>query len=152
MASKLQKTMLMLTQFYPFFHLDSIFGRFDKLIFRSYMNEFHNELWENVLGEIQTEISQANYLTLFKGTALLSFDEGVATVSAPSAMIIDLLQKRFYEVVKKTVDKHTGISSKIIFVPKSAVSVTSYDAKSAPLFAFEGKSSEPIGHLPRVRA
>ncbi len=116
------------------------------------MQDFHSELWGKVLGEIQTEISQANFLTLFKGTALLSFDSGVATVSAPSAMIIDLLQKRFYEMIKKTVDKHTGLDSKIIFVPKASISESSFDSKDAPLFALEEKVGQTIGHLPRVRA
>ena len=116
------------------------------------MKDFDIQLWEKVLGEIQTEISQANFLTLFRGTTLLSFDDGVATVSAPSAMIIDLLQKRFYDMIKKTVDKHTGIDSKIIFIPKAAVSETSFDSKSAPLFAFQEKPTKSIGHLPRVKA
>ena len=116
------------------------------------MKDFHKELWEKVLGEIQTEISQANYLTLFRGTTLLSFDEGVATVSAPSAMIIDLLQKRFYEMIKKTVDKHTGIDAKVIFVPKSAIDSNSFDSKDAPLFDFAQKESKLIGHLPRVKS
>lgn len=115
------------------------------------MTDFHRELWEKVLGEIQTEISQANFLTLFKSTALLSFDEGVATVSAPSSMIIDLLQKRFYDVIKKTVDKHTGIDSKIIFVPKAASNSEVFDSRNAPLFSFEQKAGQVVGHLPRVR-
>ncbi len=116
------------------------------------MQDFQRQLWEKVLGEIQTEISQANFLTLFRGTTLLSFDEGVVTVSAPSAMIIDLLQKRFYDMIKKTVDKHTGIDSKVIFVPKAAISQQSFDSKDAPLFAFQEKEQQSPGHLPRVRS
>lgn len=116
------------------------------------MQDFHNDLWGKILSEIQVEVSSANFLTLFKGTALLSFDSGVATISAPSSMIIDLLQKRFFTLIKKTVDKHTGMDSKIIFVPKSSAQTASFDKKSAPLFDFEEKKSENIGHLPRVRS
>lgn len=115
------------------------------------MQDFHNDLWGKILSEIQVEVSSANFLTLFKGTALLSFDSGVATVSAPSSMIIDLLQKRFFSLIKKTVDKHTGIDSKIIFVPKAAIQNASFDSKSAPLFEYEKKKLQ-IGHLPRVRS
>ncbi len=116
------------------------------------MQDIHGELWQKVLSEIQTEVSSANFLTLFKGTALLSFDEGVATVSAPSSMIIDLLQKRFYEIIKKTVDKHTGLDSKIIFLPKTSISPSSFDTAEAPLFSFDQNKKETLGHLPRVRA
>ena len=51
------------------------------------------DLWKAILSEIETEVSKAIFLTLFKKTSLLSFEDGVATISAPSTMIIDLLQK-----------------------------------------------------------
>lgn len=108
------------------------------------------ELWKKILAEIQTEISGANFLTLFKGTSLISYEDRVATISAPSAMIIDLLNKRFYEVIKKTVDKHTGGDTKLIFVPKTPITNAGVDA--GPLFSFSEKPRPSLGHLPRVRA
>src|SRR3989344_2499907 len=107
------------------------------------------ELWKKILAEIQTEISSANFLTLFKVTSLLSYEDGVATIAAPSAMIIDLLNKRFYEVIKKTVDKHVGGQTKLIFVPRA---VATSSADPGPLFSFSEKSKPSVGHLPRVRA
>lgn len=116
------------------------------------MSEDNNKLWKKVLAEIETEVSRANFLTLFKSTGLLSLEDGVASIAAPSTMIIDLLQKRFYQVIKKTVDKHTHIDTKIIFVPKTLNNTVKENIKVAPLFAQEEKKVErPIGHLPRVR-
>lgn len=114
------------------------------------MNEENNLLWKKVLGDIETEISKGTYITLFKPTVLLSFENNVASIAAPSTMIIDLLQKRFFKIIKKTVDKHTGSDVKIIFVPKSIPIKSGQDIK-IPLF--EGKTEQPIsiGHLPRVR-
>lgn len=113
----------------------------------------HNvqELWKAILSEIETEVSKANFLTLFKKTSLLSFEEGVVTISAPSAMIIDLLQKRFYQIIKKTIDKHTGTEARVIFVPRASVMENSGHSKSGPLFEEYEKPVLPIGHLPRVR-
>lgn len=115
------------------------------------MNEEHSLLWKKVLGEIQTEVSQANFLTLFKTTGLLSLENNVATIAAPSTMIIDLLQKRFYQIIKKTVDKHIGQNTKIIFIPK----VISHDTKDqqikTPLFSQVEDKPAIVGHLPRVR-
>jgi len=112
----------------------------------------NNELWTKVLTEIELEVSRANFLTLFKSTRLISVENDVVTVAAPSSMIIDLLQRRFYEIIKKASDKHVGKNTKIIFVPKSVVGVLEENAKSSgPLFESSG-SSLKIGHLPRVRS
>lgn len=110
-------------------------------------------MWKKVLGEIETEVSRANYLTLFKTTALLSLENGIALVAAPSTMVIDLLQKRFYQIIKKTVDKHSKTDTKIVFVPKAINGPSRESAETAPLFAqIEKKQTQIIGHLPRVRA
>jgi len=117
------------------------------------MKEDNDILWKKVLGEIETEISRANFLTLFKATALLSLENGIASIAAPSTMIIDLLQKRFYTIIKKTVDKYTKIDTKIIFVPKIINRGFQENIAVTPLFAqIEKKQTQTIGHLPRVRA
>ncbi len=108
------------------------------------------ELWKKILAEIQTEISSANYLTLFKNTSLISLEENVATISAPSTMIIDLLNKRFYDVIKKTVDKHVGSDTKLIFVPKTPA--LKDNQETGPLFSSVSTPKASVGHLPRVRA
>ena len=112
-----------------------------------------NELWKVALGEIETEISRANFLTLFKPTVLLSITNNVAVVAAPSSMIIDLLQRRFYEIIKKAMDKHTGKDLEIIFVPKTVE--PKKEEKTGPLFSAQEKHEKDqpyIGHLTRVRA
>lgn len=110
----------------------------------------NKKLWEKVLGEIEVEVSKANFLTLFKRTFLLSLEGGVATVGVPSSMIIDLLQRKFYDLIKKSVDKNIGKDTKIIFVPKTIVEEISENDDSASLFS-ESTPKKTIGHLPRVR-
>ncbi|MCL4354880.1 chromosomal replication initiator protein DnaA [Patescibacteria group bacterium] len=114
------------------------------------------KLWNITLGEIETEISRANFLTLFKPTVLLSVNDNIATVAAESSMIIDLLQRRFYEVIKKSLDKHSGKDLEILFIPKVIVPEDKAE-KAGPLFSSQERQ-EPqdkapfIGHLNRVRA
>ena len=119
------------------------------------INEENASLWKKILGEIETEISRGTYINLFKSTGLLSLDHQVATIAAPSTMIIDLLNKRFYQMIKKTVDKHTGMDTKIVFVPKIIPTQSGQNTKesknSAPLFAHIEKT-KTVGHLPRVRS
>ena len=113
------------------------------------MSDYKN-IWKNVLSEIELEVSKANYLTLFNQTRLLSVEDGVATVAAPSGMIIDLLQRKFFSIIKKATDKHIGINTKIVFVPKTVVDVVLEDKNDTLFSQTETKSS--IGHLPRVRS
>lgn len=108
------------------------------------------ELWGKILAEIELNVSRANFLTLFKRTALLSLEGNVATIAAPSTMIIDLLQRRFYEIIKRAVDKHTQMDASIIFAPKTIVA-TVEQAKESNMPLFEEEKPKTIGHLPRVR-
>ena len=108
------------------------------------------ELWDKILGEIELNVSRANFLTLFKRTILLSLEGNVVTIAAPSTMIIDLLQRRFYDIIKTAVDKHTKLDAKIIFVPKTIVDNVE-KAKEAEMPLFEEEKPRIIGHLPRVR-
>jgi len=110
----------------------------------------NQKLWSKILGEIELEVSKAYYLTLFKGTTLLSVDDEALTIAAPSVMIIDLLQRRFYDVIKNAVEKHVGKETKIIFVPKVIVKDEKAE-KNGPLFDNSEKPAALIGHLPRVR-
>lgn len=111
------------------------------------MKQNESELWKIILNEIETQVSKANFLTLFKKTQLLSIENDVVTIAAPSAMIIDLLEKRFYEVIKQAVDKQIKKNARIIFIPKTAEPV---NYENTPLFK-ESYQKQIVGHLPRVR-
>lgn len=110
-------------------------------------------LWNQVLSDMESTVSRANFLTLFKNTVLLSLEENVATIAAPSTMVIDLLQKRFTNEIKASLDTHTSKNITVIFVPR-LIQKPAEEEKSGPLFA-EEKSEAPkqplVGHLARVR-
>ncbi len=110
----------------------------------------NSALWNKILGDVELNISKANFLTLFKRTSLLSVEDNVLTIAAPSTMIIDLLQRRFYDVIKAAADKHSSQDCKIIFVPKTIINGVE-DKKETPLFQEEQKYKLIVGHLPRVR-
>ena len=116
----------------------------------------YKDSWTKILAEVELEVSRANFLTLFKRTHLISVEENAVTIAAPSVMIIDLLQRRFYDVIKKAADKHLGKDTKIIFIPKAVVDIIdTSEEKNGPLFnnnASKETTTATIGHLPRVRA
>jgi len=112
------------------------------------MNIENNEMWKSVLAEIEIEVSRANFLTLFKPTVLLTFEKNVATVAAPSSMIVDLLKRRFNQIIKKSIDKITGKDVEVVFIPKTVLTIIK-DEKMGPLFAQVGQITPK---LQRVRA
>jgi chromosomal replication initiator protein len=112
--------------------------------------DLFGDLWSRVLGEIEIEVSRANFLTLFKKTQLVSIEDGVATIAVPSNMIIDLLKRRYSDIIKKALDKHTKQDIKIVFVSKF---VTESSTEPGPLFeSFNKEQKMTVGHLPRVRS
>ena len=115
------------------------------------MNDQLDKLWKKVLQDLQKKISPTSFHTLFKNTHLLSLEENIATVAAPSTMIIDLLQKRFANDIQSLLSLHNGSAISLLFVPKMIQQKK--EDKEAPLFiADEPKiKSLSVGHLPRVR-
>ena len=142
------------------------------------MNTELTSLWNKVLGEIKTEVSKANYGFLFKQTYLISLEDNIATVGAPSVIIINLLQSRFLQQIKNLLCAHTGKELAVVFVPKAMPVSQRGTIKETPLFGqsaqetgtrsgstlnntglnsgFDGQPQETatatVGHLPRVRA
>jgi chromosomal replication initiator protein len=119
------------------------------------MSKTNDELWKIVLAEMQTKVSQANFHTLFKNTHLLALEDGIATVAAPSTMIIDLLQKRFAADIQKLLSDQQGSEVSLVFIPKVVPMTSVKEVKDdSPLFVPDDKPQRPttIGHLPRVRS
>ncbi|HVA96118.1 MAG TPA: chromosomal replication initiator protein DnaA [Candidatus Acidoferrales bacterium] len=116
------------------------------------MNDQLDTLWKKVLQDMQKKISPTNFHTLFKNTHLLSLEENIATVAAPSTIVIDLLQKRFAKDIQTFLETHYGKDVSLLFIPKAMPQKKGED-KSAPLFMQEETQQKPstIGHLPRVR-
>ncbi|MBA3724361.1 MAG: chromosomal replication initiator protein DnaA [Candidatus Levybacteria bacterium] len=117
------------------------------------MSKTNDALWKIVLAEMQTKVSQANFHTLFKNTYLLSLEESIATIAAPSTMIIDLLQKRFAPDIKRILSEQSGKDINLLFIPK-VFPTTKETTDNSPLFIPDDKpqpKSLTVGHLTRVR-
>jgi len=126
------------------------------------MEEKTTLLWHDVLTEIKKRVSTANFVTVFRHTALISLEENIATIAAPSTVMCDILQKRFQSDIKVLIDEKTGADNSILFITKSLPLLKSVE-KNGPLFAEEGAvtpapayekpRTQPlaVGHLPRVR-
>lgn len=112
-------------------------------------------LWDTILTEMKQSISTANFTTLFKPTKLLSLDDDIATIAAPSSMVMDLLQKRFVITIQKRLSELTGRDISVLFIIKTIPQPKreKQTQEPGPLFASQQQQVKAVaGHLPRVRA
>lgn len=67
------------------------------------------ELWQAVLGELEIALSKANFVTWFKLTSLLSFENGKATVGVPNTITKSWLESKYNSVILKALQNISGI-------------------------------------------
>lgn len=65
-----------------------------------------DRLWQAVLGEIELSVSRGNYLTWFKNTRLLRHKDGVLTIGVPNVFVKQQLEKKYNELIQKTLTKN----------------------------------------------
>ena len=68
-------------------------------------NKSADELWSIALGELQVQVSRANFNTWLRETKGLSVANGTFTIGAPSSFATEWLQKRLSPLIKKTISK-----------------------------------------------
>lgn len=73
------------------------------------------DIWKDVLDEIQIDISQPRFVAFFKSTQLLSIDNNIANIGTPNPMTADLLEKNYYALIKSALDKRTNKNLSLVF-------------------------------------
>ncbi|MBI2036022.1 chromosomal replication initiator protein DnaA [Candidatus Microgenomates bacterium] len=93
--------------------------------------------WKKVLAELQLEVSSAVFSTLFKHTRLSDISGGVVTIACMTAVIAQLIETRYYALIKTVLDKHTGQNVSVIFTVDASLKKTNGQkslADAGPLF------------------
>jgi len=79
------------------------------------------ELWQSVLSQIQLQISQANFSTWFKSTAIVSKQKGHIVVGVPNSFSREWLEKKYNRIILnilETLDeKVKHLEYKIVVIP-----------------------------------
>jgi len=61
----------------------------------------NEELWKAVLGQIELSISKANFVTWFKGTAIIKNQEGIITIGVPNGFAKEWLENKYNHYILK---------------------------------------------------
>jgi len=87
----------------------SIVGSGDKL-------HSAKEIWKRVLGELETQISRANYTTWLSESRGLSYRDNILVVGVSNVFVAEWLSRRLYPLVRKTLIAVTGTDADVQFV------------------------------------
>lgn len=74
----------------------------------------NNELWRNVLGELQITLSKANFETWFKNTFILESKKGVYTIGVPTFFVEDWLKNKYFKEIQRAFQNQTSDKSVVI--------------------------------------
>lgn len=81
------------------------------------------ELWDNVLKEIETSVSKANFATWFKETKISGFDNGVIYLSVPNTFVQEWLTKKFHQLILKFLRQSSESIHNLEYVIKEEIKV-----------------------------
>jgi chromosomal replication initiator protein len=100
-------------------------------------------LWKNILEEIKISVSKATFQTLFPYTQLISIENNIATIGCPSGYVQNLIETRYYSLIKDIVDRQAKINSSLVFIVKP---VPAPKADTGPLFNQAPQENPQIIH------
>lgn len=74
------------------------------------------ELWQTILGEIELNISKANFITWFKNTNIHSQKEGVVTISVPNGFTKEWLENKYNKLIFRALRNNSPDVKEIKFI------------------------------------
>lgn len=73
-----------------------------------------DQLWNAALGELELELSKANFITWFDHTFILSKEEGKVTIGVPSAFYKSWLEKQYHQSILKALRRISDEDIRIV--------------------------------------
>lgn len=77
--------------------------------------ESARDIWQRVLGELQVQVSKANYATWLRNSRGVSCQEHTFIVGVPSAFVAEWLTTRLHSLIRKTLTQVLGRDTDVQF-------------------------------------
>ncbi|OGG06998.1 hypothetical protein A3D05_02290 [Candidatus Gottesmanbacteria bacterium RIFCSPHIGHO2_02_FULL_40_24] len=77
------------------------------------MDEHH--LWATILADLELQVSEVVFRTLISQTSLESLDDGKAVISCNNPMLINIIEKRYHDLIKTTLRNYTKKDVSLVF-------------------------------------
>ena len=102
-------------------------------------------LWQIVLADLELQVSKTVFQIFLSQTKLLSIENQTAKIGCNQPLLINIIEKRYYEILKKTIDSYTKSDIKLEFTNLPFQAKKNFDG---PLFKL---ATEQQLHTPHHR-
>jgi chromosomal replication initiator protein len=75
-------------------------------------------LWRSVLADLEIQLTKPIFKTFLSQTELLSLENSTATIGCSPPIFINLVETRYHDLIKKTLDQYCRLDTKLVFVAK----------------------------------
>ena len=101
------------------------------------------ELWQAVLAQIQLNTSQANFVTWFKNTEIISYQNGEALISVPNTFAKEWLENKYGKIIFKILsDLDKEIKEVKYIIGKTELKISKKSSFNS--FNFRKKTEEQV--------
>lgn len=97
-------------------------------------------LWQMVLADLELQVSKTVFQIFLSQTKLLSIENKTARIGCNQPMLINLIEKRYYDLLKKTVDSYANTDVKLEFTSLPSQTKKFFDG---PLFKIKVENPSP---------
>lgn len=101
-------------------------------------------LWRQVLEELRVSVSKPIFQTLLSQTELVSLEEDIATIACPSLYVQNLVEGRYYSLIKNCLDRQTQKNNSLVFIIKPRVTKQEIENENGPLFSWQKEKGATI--------
>jgi len=91
-------------------------------------------LWQTILADLELQVSEVVYRTLISQTSLESLNGNCATINCTNPMLITIIEKRYHDLIKKTLQNYTKKDLDLVFLAKKNKNINHIDG---PLFTLK---------------
>ena len=96
------------------------------------------DLWQDILGEIESTVPHATFITWFKNIEFVSYEDSIMTISVANIFAKTQFEKKFNNIFMKILKKRDVLPERIEYVVKSV------SKKTASLDRINEKIIEPV--------
>jgi chromosomal replication initiator protein len=105
-----------------------------------------DNLWQAVLGEVELSISRGNFVTWFRHTSLLRYDNETAVIGVPNIFIKQQLERKYSDLLKTMLAKNGLAPKELIFKIHTAPATQEQDDE--PVLRTATATTPPSMHTP----